>query len=61
LDIGQEQVHDRALIEEMIHRFTQKLLHDPVRLLNEKSNNGATHIYAQTLRVLFNLKDIEKP
>jgi glutamyl-tRNA reductase len=53
--------HDRALITQMIHRLTQKLLHDPVHLLNEKSNNGATHIYAQTLRVLFNIKESELP
>ncbi len=49
--------HDRELIEEMLHRFTQKLLHDPVQLLNEKSANGAASVYADTLRALFKLTE----
>jgi glutamyl-tRNA reductase len=48
-------LHDRALVEEMLHRLTQKLLHDPVQLLNDKSANGAASVYADTLRALFGL------
>lgn len=47
--------HDRELIEQMLHRVAQKLLHDPVQLLHDKSANGAASVYADTLRALFNL------
>lgn len=46
---------DRELIEQMLHRVLQKLLHHPVELLNDKAANGATQVYAETLRVLFDL------
>lgn len=49
--------HDRQLVEEMLHRVAQKLLHDPVQLLHEKSANGAASVYADTLRALFRLTD----
>jgi glutamyl-tRNA reductase len=49
--------HDRELIGQMLHRVTQKLLHDPVRLLNDKSANGAVRAYADALRALFKLHE----
>jgi len=47
--------HDRQLVEQTLHRITQKLLHDPIDLLHEKAGNSAVRIYAEALRVLFNL------
>ena len=49
--------HDRELIEQMLHRVTQKLLHGPVSLLSDHSANGATRVYAETLRAMFQLAD----
>jgi len=51
--------HDRELIEQMLHRVTQKLLHDPLQLLSTSPADGATQVYADTLRALFDL-DIEE-
>jgi glutamyl-tRNA reductase len=48
---------DRALLDEMLHRITQKLLHDPVTLLNDKTANGSASVYADTIRALFRLSD----
>jgi glutamyl-tRNA reductase len=50
---------DRDLIVQLLHRVMQKLLHTPVQILNDKSSNGATEVYAQALRRLFDLKDID--
>lgn len=47
---------DRELIEQMLHRITQKLLHEPIAKLNDTSANGAAGIYAETLRAMFNLR-----
>jgi glutamyl-tRNA reductase len=49
---------DRELIEQMIHRIAQKLLHRPIHLLNTGKDNGAARVYADTLRALYQL-DIE--
>jgi glutamyl-tRNA reductase len=46
---------DRELIQQMLHRVLQKLLHHPVHLLNNHSENGAARVYADTLRTLFSL------
>jgi len=35
----------------------QKLLHEPVQLLNDNSANGSTRVYADTLRALFKLSN----
>jgi len=48
---------DRELIEELLHRVTQKILHGPLSLLNDKSANGAARVYADTLRAMFNLSE----
>jgi len=47
--------HDRQLIEGMLHRITQKLLHDPIHVMNEKTGISGARLYADTLRTLFNL------
>lgn len=52
---------DRELIEQMLHRLTQKLLHHPVRLLSEGQANGEAAVYAGTLRALFDLGEAEPP
>ncbi len=49
--------HDRQLVQEMLHRITQKLLHAPVQTLNDRGENGAARVYAETLRALFRLSD----
>jgi hypothetical protein len=38
---------------------TQKILHGPLALLNDKSANGAARVYADTLRAMFNLTEKE--
>ncbi|UCD27731.1 MAG: glutamyl-tRNA reductase [Planctomycetota bacterium] len=50
---------DRELIEQMLHRVMQKLLHNPTQLLNSQVGKGAMQVYADTLRILFNLTDQE--
>lgn len=52
---------DRELIEQMLHRITQKLLHEPITKLNEPSPNGSAGVYADTLRAIFNLGTQEQP
>ncbi len=49
--------HDRELVGQMLHRVMQKLLHEPVQLLNDNSANGSTRVYADTLRALFKLSN----
>jgi glutamyl-tRNA reductase len=44
-----------ALVEQFVHRINQKLLHEPVRQLNEAAGAGALDIYADVIRALFNL------
>lgn len=46
---------DRELIEQMIHRLTRKVMHAPTRTLHTKGKEGKAHIYAATLRTLFDL------
>lgn len=45
---------DREIIEQMLHRVTQKLLHGPLSRLGDRT--GTAQVYAETLRVLFELK-----
>lgn len=47
--------HDRELIQQMLHRVVQKLLHEPVRHLSNHADGGESQVYADTLRTLFNL------
>jgi len=47
---------DRELIGHMVHRIAQKMLHDPLQLLHDKAIDGSAHVYADTLRTLFNLQ-----
>ncbi len=49
--------HDRELIEQMLHRIVQKLLHDPLSRLHDRADQGAAFTQAETLRALFNLND----
>ncbi|NLX13132.1 MAG: glutamyl-tRNA reductase [Phycisphaerales bacterium] len=49
--------HDRELIEQMLHRIVQKLLHDPLDRLHDRADQGAAFTQAETLRALFNLND----
>ncbi len=44
IDDRWELLVDRDLIEQMLHRVTQKLLHKPVELLNTDPADGATRI-----------------
>jgi len=52
--------HDRELIEQMLHRLIQKLLHDPIQLLNSRQAGGAMQVYSDTLRALFKLSNEKK-
>jgi glutamyl-tRNA reductase len=47
--------HDRVLIQHMLHRVVQKLLHEPVHHLSSHADGGESQVYADTLRTLFNL------
>ena len=47
---------DRELIEQMLSRVTNKILHQPTKTLNEKGQEGRGQIYAETLRRLFGLE-----
>ena len=49
--------HDRELIEKMLHRVVQKLLHKPIHLLSSHADHGATRVYADTLRALFDIHE----
>jgi len=49
--------HDRELIEQMLHRIVQKLLHDPLSRLHDRADQGAAFTQAETLRALFKLND----
>jgi glutamyl-tRNA reductase len=56
--------NDRQLIEQMLHRITQKLLHEPITRLNDTTANGSAGDYVQMLRTLFNLRmptDAQEP
>lgn len=48
---------DQELIQQMLHRVVQKILHDPMRHLSNHADGGAGQVYADTLRALFNLQD----
>ncbi len=48
--------HDRELIEQMLHRVTQKLLHGPLSHLRSDPSSGAARVQADMLRELFGLK-----
>jgi glutamyl-tRNA reductase len=50
---------DRQLIEQMLHRITQKLLHDPLSRLNDGSAPDSAQLYANALRTMFNLNEQE--
>lgn len=52
--------HDREMIEQMLHRVSQKFLHDPLVILQNQTGSSAAHIYADTLRTLFHLRDDKK-
>jgi glutamyl-tRNA reductase len=53
--LGSVSEADRQLIEQMLHRVTQKLLHEPITRLNDSSANGDAQAYADALRVVFDL------
>ena len=46
---------DRKLIEQLLHRVTQKILHDPLQMLGEGPADGGRRVYADALRTLFHL------
>jgi len=47
--------HDRELIAQTLHRVTRKLLHAPLERFGQETSEGATRVYADALRALFNL------
>ncbi|MCH7812949.1 MAG: glutamyl-tRNA reductase, partial [Planctomycetes bacterium] len=47
--------HERELIEQMLHRVIKKVMHAPTKTLHTKGKDGKAHIYAATLRTLFDL------
>jgi glutamyl-tRNA reductase len=51
--------NDRKLLEQMVHRMTQKLLHPPTTALRDQSASGNVRAYAEMLRHLFGLHDEE--
>jgi len=53
--LGNVSEADRQLIEQMLHRVTQKLLHEPITRLNDSTANGAVQVYAEALRAMFDL------
>lgn len=55
--LSQPSDHDRELIEQMLHRIMQKILHGPSALLRDKAATGRAHLYADTLRNMFGLRD----
>lgn len=48
---------DRELLDQMLHRIVQKILHGPAKTLHDKSGTGGAQVYAETLRNMFELKD----
>ncbi len=55
--LGSVSEADRQLIEQMLHRVTQKLLHEPIAKLNDGASNGSAQVYADVLRAVFDLTD----
>jgi len=51
---------ERELIEQMVRRLVNKILHEPVQTLNEKGVEGRGQIYAETARRLFGLDAEER-
>lgn len=47
--------HDRGLIEQTLHRVTQKILNDPLQALRNAPATGPARVYADALRALFKL------
>ncbi|MCL2330514.1 MAG: glutamyl-tRNA reductase [Phycisphaerae bacterium] len=52
---------DRELIQQMLHRITQKLLHDPIYHLNNVTDTNMGQLHADSLRTLFNLHEAKLP
>ncbi|MCP4592622.1 MAG: glutamyl-tRNA reductase [bacterium] len=48
---------DRKVIEQMLHRAVNKILHTPTRVINNKASEGRAQIYADALKRLFDLPD----
>ncbi|MFH0980654.1 MAG: glutamyl-tRNA reductase [Planctomycetota bacterium] len=48
---------DRKVIEQMVHRAVNKILHTPTQVLHGKAEEGKAQIYADTLKRLFDLPD----
>lgn len=51
--------HDRRLIEQMLHRITNKILHSPIDLLRHQSGTTAGGVHADMLQALFDLEPDE--
>lgn len=53
--LGNISETDRQLIEQMLHRTIQKLLHEPITHLNNGASSEAVQTCADALRAMFNL------
>lgn len=53
--LGSVSEADRQLIEQMLHRVTQKLLHEPISKLTNGAANGSVQDFADALRAMFDL------
>lgn len=51
---------ERELIEQMVRRLVNKILHEPIQTLNEKGVEGRGQVYAETARRLFGLDAEER-
>jgi glutamyl-tRNA reductase len=48
---------EAAAIQELTHRFMNKLLHTPMLRLKDAAAAGQGHVYAEALRYLFDLEE----
>jgi glutamyl-tRNA reductase len=58
--LKEASTRERELIEQTIRRVINKILHQPVKTLNDKGAEGRGQIYAETARKLFGL-DVDEP
>ncbi len=55
--LSQASGHDRQVLEQMLHRVMQKILHGPTTFLRERAAGGHVGNYVDVLRTLFGVRD----
>ena len=56
--LGDLDEHDREVINQLVHRVLNKVLHEPTVRLKEQAANGNGYVYADAVRELFALEEV---